>query len=373
LDERIAKHIIPWLSGKKTGPYEVEFRITRTCNLKCFHCPGYDEKLMTSNLLPLKSWLKIIQDCEKMGIKECLVFAEGEPMSSKMALPMMNEIKKLGMRGKTATNGTLFTKESAENLVKISWDQIYISLDAPDAKSHDYVRGKGVFDKVIKNMKIINATKKKFGKQLPEFLFNTVLTNLNYNKLDKIICLAHELNVSTVCFHPLNLWTKEAEKLKINSKQTAIMQKQIPNAIKLCKKYEINNNLNVYLDKGWIEDSRKKKTEVRKNPQKKASSKEEKENPFFRLACYLPWYFISINEDGRVNPCHSIRNNKENIHDKPLQEIWFGKYFKNIRDQLLKNKVPLDCSATCCAMQATEHQEFRELLLKAYNEKDNEK
>lgn len=54
------------------------------------------------------------------------------------------------------------------------------------------------------------------------------------------------------------------------------------------------------------------------------------------------------------------------IKDKSLSYIWFGKYFSGVRSDLMKNNIPTHCSERCCAMQATEHRPFREMLISLY-------
>lgn len=53
-----------------------------------------------------------------------------------------------------STNGTLITNSNAELLVKYA-DQIDISVDGVDEETCSIVRGKGVFEKVIKSIKIL--------------------------------------------------------------------------------------------------------------------------------------------------------------------------------------------------------------------------
>jgi radical SAM protein with 4Fe4S-binding SPASM domain len=67
-------------------------------------------------------------------------------------------------------------------------------------------------------------------------------------------------------------------------------------------------------------------------------------DPFVSIACYYPWYNISIFADGRALPCFILKDKGENVREKSLKEIWFGKYFNEIREIFLKNKLKEDCS-----------------------------
>lgn len=53
-----------------------------------------------------------------------------------------------------STNGTLITNSNADLLVKYA-DQIDISIDGVDEETCSIVRGKGVFENVIRNIKVL--------------------------------------------------------------------------------------------------------------------------------------------------------------------------------------------------------------------------
>lgn len=60
-----------------------------------------------------------------------------------------------------STNGTLITEEIAKEIVKY-YDKFEISLDGACAQETDSIRGKGVFEKVMKAVSIL----KKYGKRI---------------------------------------------------------------------------------------------------------------------------------------------------------------------------------------------------------------
>ncbi len=60
-----------------------------------------------------------------------------------------------------STNGTLITDEIAARLA-LYLTNVQISVDGPDAKTHDYIRGKGTFDKTMRAIESL----KKVGLQV---------------------------------------------------------------------------------------------------------------------------------------------------------------------------------------------------------------
>jgi radical SAM protein with 4Fe4S-binding SPASM domain len=93
----------------------------------------------------------------------------------------------LGMRAVLSTNGTLLTTEKALLIKKAGIKRLSLSLDGPDAKSHDSFRGlEGAFDELVKSASILNQV------QLP-FQINSTITPGNIGDTFKILDVAREL------------------------------------------------------------------------------------------------------------------------------------------------------------------------------------
>lgn len=134
------------------------FEITHRCNLKCIHCcidadyvVGEKEDLSTEEVK--KIFNKLIK-----WDTESIMLSGGEPMLRSDFIELLTYLRE-NYSGKiiVATNGILINDKNVETLAKHS-NQIDISVDGVDEESCSIVRGPGVFDKVINNVKLLKST-----------------------------------------------------------------------------------------------------------------------------------------------------------------------------------------------------------------------
>ena len=151
------KRLIEWARGNKSPPYSIDINPTDKCNLKCLSCWQRSEKFKvidSSYELSDNKLLSIVKEALDFGVEEFEITGGGEPLMRKeITLKMMKIIKDSGKTGNITTNGTLFDKESIKFLVKIGWDKVTFSIDGPNQKMNDYLRGKGAFEKNVQNIK----------------------------------------------------------------------------------------------------------------------------------------------------------------------------------------------------------------------------
>ena len=134
-------------------PHErnVFFHILTACNLACRHCyinpaqHGND----TVNKETMENWLRLFYDPKK---ESNVIFLGGEPTLHQDLAHGIKYAKKLGYKGITVdSNGylhhDLLNKITPEDAV------ISFSLDGPDPKVNDHLRGEGVFDTCTRNLK----------------------------------------------------------------------------------------------------------------------------------------------------------------------------------------------------------------------------
>jgi radical SAM protein with 4Fe4S-binding SPASM domain len=77
----------------------------------------------------------------------------GEPMLHPQAVVLMEYAKQVGARVGLITNGSLFTKETSQRLLKAKVDMIEFSVDTADAKTYRKVRTGLDWDRLVKNVK----------------------------------------------------------------------------------------------------------------------------------------------------------------------------------------------------------------------------
>jgi MoaA/NifB/PqqE/SkfB family radical SAM enzyme len=265
MEKEIADVILKWLSkDEMASPYRVELDPTNKCNLMCLACVSRGKPIYSArNELTKREWLKIIREAIQLGAKDFNISGGGEPLCRlETTLAIMVEIKKHNLNGSLTTNGTLFTEKMIRKLVMIGWDEIRFSIDGPDAKTHDYLRGvQGAFNSAIESIKLFASLKKKLNQTKPKIYITPVITSQNFNKICEMIELAHDLEADLLVLQPFMSETlfdmqsdiekrrQISKKLKLNSDQQEDFQKYLKKAKRLAEKYRIPTNFDFLEEK----------------------------------------------------------------------------------------------------------------------------
>lgn len=135
----------------------ISISLTKRCNLKCLHCgiSAFDEHAGTD--LSYEKMLEVIAKVVKLAPK-CICFTGGEPLLRKDFKKLL-EFTKSVHTGVISlmTNAILIDKDMAQYLAgKV--DQVDISIDGFDEESCAKIRGKGVFDKVLKAIEYLQES-----------------------------------------------------------------------------------------------------------------------------------------------------------------------------------------------------------------------
>ncbi len=352
-----------WEKGKKAPPLHIDIEPSSSCNLKCRFCWTRSKERVAAcqyeKTISNKRLIEIVKEGAKLGVLEWEIAGGWEPLVKKEAVfKMMKLIKKYGMYGSITTNGTLFTEKMIKKLVEIEWDRILFSLEAPDAKTHDFLtQVKGSFEKETRNIYLFKKWKEKLKREKPEYSIHAVLTNKNYNKLAEMIELGYKLGCTGVNFEPLMIWSEEGKKLKLEEWQEKELNYHINEAVKLAKKLGIHTNLMNWREEKYVE---------RKDMRRILKEGLKFNGTLFNSPCFMPWLNLEIRVSGRVVACRvcNDENGCENIMEKGLKEIWFGRYFENLRKEFLKGNLPeycKDCASGLVVRMKNLRKELRNL------------
>jgi len=370
LNER-AKNVLRWLNKEEAPPHHIEIIMTSGCNLHCLPCiaRGKTEYLPKAEMSKAKI-LKIIDEAKELGVKSFHFSGGGEPLFRyDVAIDAIKAVKAKGMFCSIVTNGTLFKDKTIEELVRIKFDQITFSLNGPDEKTDDLIRGiKGSFKKTRKTIELFAFWKKKLGSKYPKVMIAPVVCGYNFDKAADFVELTHKLEVDDLMFQPMSVSPDCTDKsLMLSSKQKKLFMQSLKPAKKLADSYGLNSNLDK-IDKEIMEKSADMMQDVIKS-----ESKKFKDDDTLSIPCFSPWFFMSIKANGTVDPCGVEEDSKENLNDKSLKEIWYGKYFNDFRKRLLSKEIPERCKRCCAASVLGLTHTMREEMLKLKNKGMNKK
>jgi AdoMet-dependent heme synthase len=179
------------------GPRLIAWELTRSCTLSCRHCRAAAERGPYTGELTLAEIRQTIDNIAGAGYNPIMILTGGEPLLRPDILDIIRHARAAGLRPVLATCGALLTPERARDLRAAGIERISISIDGPDAASHDAFRGvPGAFDAALRGMEAARAA--GLG-----FQVNTTVTRGNADQLEDILGLAVRLGAEA--FHPFLL------------------------------------------------------------------------------------------------------------------------------------------------------------------------
>jgi len=203
----------PRTVGFRPGEKNIFFHILTACNLSCSHCYINPEQhgTQTLSIATIKEWLELFKpdesqiqnaSAEGRGAGN-VIFLGGEPTMHRDLPEAVRFARKMGYDVTVDSNGYLFhdflEKTSPDELNYLSF-----SLDGPDAEVNDPIRGEGVYETCIANLK--RAVNKGFKVSL---IYTVSKRNIDH--LHRMIPLLRELGVKKFFIQVIGLRGKSAE------------------------------------------------------------------------------------------------------------------------------------------------------------------
>jgi radical SAM protein with 4Fe4S-binding SPASM domain len=171
---------------------ELEFKLTNRCNLKCLHCAASSD-ISNGDGLSTEQIIMILDKVLKLKLEK-LLLTGGEPLIRQDIRVILSYIKR-NYKGivNLSTNGILIDKEMAF-MLKECVDAVLISMDGYDEKSTEYIRGKGVYPKIIQAISYL----KEVGFTKENISLSMVCTSQNIEHREDFYKLCEKLEVTGV-------------------------------------------------------------------------------------------------------------------------------------------------------------------------------
>ncbi len=152
-----------------TAPYSILISPTMRCNLQCKGC--YAENYKRDGDMPLETFDSIVTQGKALGTHLYTILG-GEPFVRFDDIAAMAS-KHDDCLFQVFTNGTLITEAIAERIAELKNVIVVFSVNG-DRDEVDYMRGEGVYDRVIESIDMLNRRALMFGMSL-------VLTSRNHH------------------------------------------------------------------------------------------------------------------------------------------------------------------------------------------------
>jgi MoaA/NifB/PqqE/SkfB family radical SAM enzyme len=317
------------------NPVCLYLETTNRCNLLCTTCPRTFEELEPPSDMSWELFTSIVDQFPK--IERVVLHGVGEPMMVAELPKMVKYLKDRGVYVLFNTNGTLMREKKSRELIEAGLDEMRISLDAAEPKAFEIVRGRDLFDRIVRNVKNFIAIKKQMGAAKPRLSLWLTGLRETLEQLPAFIRLANDIGVPEV--HLQRLVYFENNQFGLARPESSLFEKRDSEEGKsLLEAEKVAAELGVFFD---------------------ASGAAEPETSLRRLdgdtpwsLCRRPWSLMYFTAHGRALPCciapfsmHGYENfTLGDARTTPLREIWNGSEYQSFREGLLGDDPPKACA-----------------------------
>ena len=316
-------------------PVCLYLEVTNRCNLLCETCPRTFEELEPPSDMSWDLFTKIVDQFP--NIARVVLHGVGEPMLVKNLPRMVRYLKDRGTYVLFNTNGTLLTETKGRELIAAGLDEIRVSLDAAEPQAFKQVRGKDMFDRIVRNVRRFTKIQRDEGLTLPRISLWLTGLKETIDELPDFVRLAHEIGVRDVHLQRLVYF---ADGQGLARSQSALFEsldsdegRRVAEAAALAAELGLNFDASGATEPG-------------------TSLHRATENKPWSL-CRRPWTLMYFTAHGRAIPCciapFSMRGYDSftlgNASQQSLREIWNGLGYQKFRQALLSDEPPQACAS----------------------------
>lgn len=201
----------------------IVMELTNRCNLHCGHC--LPDRHGGHGDLPLSIIEEILERARKSGFEE-IVFTGGEPTLHKRFLDVVAKTVEAGYLFGFVSNGWNFPKLFQKLMpYREALSGITFSMDGAREATHDGLRGKGSYRRLLKAMSVCVL------KRIP-FSINMVVTRDNSSELEEQVELATRLGSRGVRFGHL-MPTPDSDQLELSVPEKQAVEMRIQSLQKI--------------------------------------------------------------------------------------------------------------------------------------------
>jgi MoaA/NifB/PqqE/SkfB family radical SAM enzyme len=165
---RFARHRL-----RALHPYEVQALLLNACDLACSYC-RYPQ--LRTRVLSTAQWQEVLRGLGRLGTLR-VKFQGGEPTLRSDFVALCATAREAGIRAAVVSNGQRIAEDPG---LLAELDELVLSIDGPDAATHDAQRGAGTFGRVLRAIDAAQA------RGLPVFAV-MVVTRANADRLEEML------------------------------------------------------------------------------------------------------------------------------------------------------------------------------------------
>jgi radical SAM protein with 4Fe4S-binding SPASM domain len=234
------------------------------------------------------------------------------------------------------TNGTLLRRKRSLELIDAGLDELRVSLDAAEPRAFELVRGRDVFDRIVRNVRSFTALQRERVAATPKVSLWLTGLKETVGQLPAFVRLANELGVGEVYLQRLVYFPDGQGLARGESALFEHLDQAEAQAIHDAEELAAELGL-TFSASGATEPE--------------ASLKRKEADQPWSL-CRRPWTLMYFTAHGRALPCciapFSMRGYDSftlgNATQQSLREIWNGERYQQFRRALLSDQPPNACA-----------------------------
>jgi MoaA/NifB/PqqE/SkfB family radical SAM enzyme len=270
------------------------------------------------------------------SVKRVVLHGVGEPMMVKDLPRMVSYLKARGVYVLFNTNGTLLKTKKSRELIEAGLDELRVSLDAAEAGAYAKIRGRDMFDAIVRNLKGFLGLKQEMGVEHPRVSLWLTGLKETIEQLPAFIDVAHQIGVKEVHLQRL-VYFPEGQGM---ARPSSSLFESIDAAerVYLDRAKARANELGVFFDASGASEPEESLTrDINGKPWS---------------MCRRPWSLMYFTAHGRALPCciapfsmHGYDSfTLGDAKTQSLAEIWNGPAYRQFREELLSEKPPSACA-----------------------------
>jgi MoaA/NifB/PqqE/SkfB family radical SAM enzyme len=315
-------------------PVCLYLEVTNRCNLLCTTCPRTFEDLEPPADMDWALFTRIVDQLPT--IARVVLHGVGEPMMVRELPRMVAYLKARGTYVLFNTNGTLLSERKGRELIDAGLDELRVSLDAAEPEAFKLVRGRDMFDRIVRKVRAFTTLQAKLGADTPRVSLWLTGLKETLDQLPAFVDLAHDMGVKEVYLQRLVYWPGAPG---LARPESALFERIDRDEAEILGRAEARASaLGIAFNASGATEPG-------------TSLKRERDDQPWSL-CTRPWSLMYITAHGRALPCciapFSLRGYEHftlgDATQASLREIWNGPAYRDFRRGLLSDQPPPSCA-----------------------------
>ena len=144
-----------------SGPVVI-WNLIRRCNLACKHCYATSADIDFDGELSTAEVFAVMDNLRAFGVS-VLILSGGEPLLRPDIFEISQRAKEMGFYVGLSSNGTLINNSNIEDIKRIGYDYVGVSLDGMRDTHDQFRRKQGAFDESIHGIRLCHDAGIKIG------------------------------------------------------------------------------------------------------------------------------------------------------------------------------------------------------------------